>query len=49
MTCRGSVVPDWKAVIERDYHPWDRDHVTVDTAGRSLEECVAQVLARVLC
>lgn len=45
----GLVLPDWKVVIERDYHPWDRDHVTVDTAGRSLEQCVAQVLARVLC
>ena len=45
----GLVLPDWKAATSRDYHRWDRDHVIVDTAGRSLEECVAQVLAHVLC
>jgi predicted kinase len=38
-------LPDWQAVIERDYHPWDRDHLTVDTFGHSLEACVAQVRA----
>ena len=36
----GLVLPDWEAVIERDYHPWDRDRVIVDTAGRKLEECI---------
>lgn len=41
----GLVLPDWAAVTGRDYHPWDRDHVTVDTAGRSLAEAVADVLA----
>jgi predicted kinase len=45
----GLLLPDWKAVMERDYHPWDRDHVIVDTASRSVDDCVAQVLARVLC
>src|SRR5271169_1501608 len=29
----GLILPDWQAVIERDYHSWDRDHVTIDTAG----------------
>ncbi|MFI4933177.1 MAG: AAA family ATPase [Caulobacterales bacterium] len=37
--------PDWAEVIGRDYHPWDREHLTIDTAGRSIEESVAQVLA----
>lgn len=40
---RGLALPDWKAVIERDYHAWDRDHVTVDTAGRAVSECVAMI------
>lgn len=41
----GLALPDWQAVTGRDYHPWDRDHATVDTAGRSIAEAVEQVLA----
>jgi predicted kinase len=40
----GLILPDWQAVIGRDYHPWDRDHLTIDTAGRSIAACVALVL-----
>ena len=39
------MLPDWNAVIGRDYHSWDRDHVKVDTAGRSIAACVELVLA----
>jgi predicted kinase len=39
----GLVLPDWQAVLERDYHPWDRDHVVIDTAGGSIPECVTQI------
>ena len=41
----GLILPDWQAVIGRDYHPWDRDHPTIDTAGRSIAACVGLVLA----
>ncbi len=41
----GLALPDWQAVIARDYHPWDRDHLTLDTAGRTLAECVEMALA----
>jgi predicted kinase len=36
----GLRLPDWHAVVTRDYHPWDRDHLTIDTAGRSIAACV---------
>jgi predicted kinase len=36
----GLMLPDWEAVIGRDYHPWDRDHLIVDTAKHSVAECV---------
>ena len=39
------VLPDWQAVIGRDYEPWDRDHLTIDTAVRSIEDCVRLVRA----
>jgi predicted kinase len=32
------------AVQARDYHPWDREHRTIDTAGRSIEACVETAL-----
>jgi chloramphenicol 3-O-phosphotransferase len=41
----GLILPDWNAVIGRDYHSWDRDHLAIDTAGRSIAACVELVLA----
>lgn len=41
----GLVLPDWQATIGRDYHSWDRDHVTIDTACRSVAACIELVLA----
>jgi predicted kinase len=39
----GLILPDWEAVISRDYQPWRRDHMTIDTAGCSVEDCVRRV------
>jgi len=39
----GLVGPDWHAVVSRDYHAWDREHLTVDTATRDLDACVSLV------
>jgi predicted kinase len=41
----GLVLPDWQAVIGRDYHHWDRDHLTIETTGRSIAACIELVLA----
>ena len=41
----GLELPDWQAVIGRDYHDWDRERLTVDTAGRDVAESVETVLA----
>lgn len=41
----GLTQPDWHAVTERDYHPWDRDHIIIDTAQQNIEQCVAQIRA----
>ena len=35
--------PTWQEICDREYEPWGRDHVVVDTAGRPVEECVAEV------
>jgi hypothetical protein len=39
------VLPSWQAVIDRDYHAWDREHLTIDTAARSVEACVELIRA----
>jgi predicted kinase len=41
----GLIAPDWQAVTARDYHPWDRAHVMIDTAGRSVGECMELIRA----
>lgn len=38
------VLPNWRAIVEREYHPWDHDHIVVDTAGRSVDECAGEVV-----
>jgi predicted kinase len=41
----GLKLPDWQAVIDREYHDWDRERLTVDTAGRDASQSVESVLA----
>ena len=39
----GMRLPTWKEVASREYHPWDREHLAVDTAGRTVEQSVSLV------
>jgi predicted kinase len=32
--------PSWGQVISREYDPWNREHIVIDTAHRSLEQSV---------
>ena len=42
----GLVPPSWAEVMGREQHPWTRPRLVIDTAGRGIEACVAEVLAR---
>ena len=33
--------PTWNDVVTRDYRPWDREHIVIDTAGVTTERCAA--------
>jgi predicted kinase len=33
-------LPTWKEVISREYDRWDREHLVIDTAGRTVEHIV---------
>jgi len=40
---RGLSLPSWEKVISREYEPWEREHIVIDTAGRSVVESIEQL------
>ena len=42
----GLALPTWQQVIDREYHKWNVDRLVVDTAGRTVKDCVDDLLAR---
>jgi len=38
----GLKLPTWDEVLNRDYEPWDREHLVLDTAVSSLDELLQQ-------
>jgi len=40
----GLVVPTWADILAREYEPWDRPHVVLDTAGKPAEDTIAALL-----
>ena len=44
---RGLRLPDWEQITSREYEPWDRDHLVIDTATRTPAEAVATILAAI--
>ncbi|MGA2077659.1 MAG: AAA family ATPase [Terriglobia bacterium] len=36
----GLRLPTWEEVISREYHPWDREHLVIETAGQTVEQAV---------
>lgn len=44
----GLRLPSWDEVASREYHTWEREHLIIDTAGRSIPECVAVIHARIV-
>ncbi len=41
----GLTLPTWAEVEAREHHAWMRDHIIIDTAGRSPETCLVQLKA----
>jgi len=42
----GLRLPTWEKVVSREYDPWDRDHLVIDTAARTVEQCVSMIRER---
>jgi predicted kinase len=43
----GHRLPSWQEVLARDYHPWDRDRLVVDTARLDVEGAVRMLMEHV--
>lgn len=41
----GLAKPTWEEVLRREYRPWDRPHLTVDTAGLPAHEAADRIAA----
>jgi predicted kinase len=39
-------LPAWQDVVDREYENWNRPHIVIDTASRTVRETVAELLAR---
>jgi predicted kinase len=39
----GLKLPGWEEVISREYEPWKREHIVIDTAGRTVAESARQL------
>ena len=39
----GLELPSWEAVLSREYDPWTRDHLVIDTAIRTPDECIQMI------
>ena len=40
----GLVLPSWQDVQAREYHPWSRDVVRIDTARRPIAVCIDELM-----
>ena len=43
----GLALPGWQDVVERDYEPWDRPRIVLDTAGCTIEEALKELRTRI--
>lgn len=39
----GLIPPNWQAVSGREQHPWNCERLIVDTAARTVEDCVSEL------
>ena len=43
-TIEGLKQPNWEQVENREYHQWHNDRLVIDTAGKSIQDCVNELL-----
>jgi predicted kinase len=43
----GMELPTWDEVCSREYHPWTDWHITIDTAGKSIDESLDELKEKI--
>jgi hypothetical protein len=43
----GLALPSWQDVVERDYEPWDRSRIVLDTAGCTILDALKELRRRI--
>ena len=43
---KGLALPSWESVKAREYHPWDSEIISIDTAGESPERSIQKLIER---
>jgi predicted kinase len=41
----GFTLPTWQEVLTREFKPWRREHIVIDTAGQTVEQSMAELRA----
>lgn len=41
----GLLLPTWQEVLDRGHDAWDREHIIIDTAGKTVAACVELIRA----
>jgi predicted kinase len=42
----GLALPTWKAVVNREYHPWTKERICIDTAARFADTAIEELVAK---
>jgi predicted kinase len=42
---QGLILPTWDDIVAREYEPWDRPHLVIDTSFKTVDESVSEMLA----
>jgi predicted kinase len=42
----GLVLPTWEQIQKREYHVWDKDHVVIDTAHKTVAACLEELFKK---
>lgn len=43
----GLALPSWRDIVERNYEPWERSHIVLDTAGCTIVEALKELRSRI--
>jgi predicted kinase len=44
----GLKLPTWEEVLAREYQPWNRNHIVIDTAHKPVADCASELQAAIM-